>query len=266
MHPIERLRWVAQSDDEPLSDLAMEAAWTLAELASTEPAAALVAARRLVERHPANGPLYWACARVLESADPLLEANELSEELYADATPRHLARELRSTCAAGCILVTACPMELLEEALGRVAPTGVHLVADLPELRHSLRRLSAHTDATGFMPEEVDEALAGATLVVVEVMAAGQGAILVSALSAAVVRAASSHQVPVWAVMGVGRCLPASLLATAAPASEKVGAAVVVAPEEIGRVVTPDGADEVAAALRRATCPAGDWIRSGRGA
>ena len=57
MHPIERLRWIARAEDEPAASLGSEAAWTLAELAEQEPNALLTACRRLLDRHPACGPL-----------------------------------------------------------------------------------------------------------------------------------------------------------------------------------------------------------------
>ena len=59
------------------SVLAAEAAWTLAELAEAEPAALLTACRRLLERHPDCGPLWWTAARLV-SADDALEEGRLA--------------------------------------------------------------------------------------------------------------------------------------------------------------------------------------------
>ena len=61
MHPIEHLRYVARAHGADPVEVAMGAADALAGI-SRDPAAALVAARRLVEHHPTNAPLWSVCA------------------------------------------------------------------------------------------------------------------------------------------------------------------------------------------------------------
>src|SRR5438445_662262 len=73
MHPIERLRWVARSPEGDLSLAAAEAADALAAFAD-DPAGLVIASRRLIERRPAAGPLWWLASRVLCSLEPGFEA------------------------------------------------------------------------------------------------------------------------------------------------------------------------------------------------
>ncbi len=94
MHPIERLRYVARADWAPPALLASEAAWALSELAGHEAAAVLPACRRLLDRHPGCGPLWWVAACILTAGDPVAEAQRCADELDRDVTPELLAEEL----------------------------------------------------------------------------------------------------------------------------------------------------------------------------
>ncbi len=86
MHPIERLRFVARSRGADAELVAAEAAWALADLAATEPAALVAACRRLLEHQPDCGPLWWTAACVLGSPDPVAEAARCAEQLVDDPT------------------------------------------------------------------------------------------------------------------------------------------------------------------------------------
>ena len=68
MHPIERLRAVARARDLDQTLLASEAASVLGSLAF-DPMSLLTSCRRLIDRHPAAGALWWACARLLAADD-----------------------------------------------------------------------------------------------------------------------------------------------------------------------------------------------------
>src|ERR1700722_1165779 len=94
------LRAVARSRHAPPGELAAEAAWGLAALASEEPAAVLPASRRLLERQPACGPLWWLCARVLTAGVPAGEADKCASMLIDDRTPRILRSALKSGSGA----------------------------------------------------------------------------------------------------------------------------------------------------------------------
>ncbi len=86
MHPVEHLRAIARSATDDPTDLAASAALALGELARIDPAALVAAARRLVERQPACGAIWWVAARVLAAADPESECEAAAEELWADPT------------------------------------------------------------------------------------------------------------------------------------------------------------------------------------
>src|ERR1700689_4842391 len=105
MHPIERLRWIAGAEDEPAASLASEAAWTLGELARDEPTAVLTASRRLLDRHPACGPLWWVCAKLAGADDAVEVARGAAVELCSDSTPDRIAAALRASFAASDVLV-----------------------------------------------------------------------------------------------------------------------------------------------------------------
>ena len=74
--------------------LAAEAAWALGDLALHEEAALLPACRRLLDRHPGCGPLWWVAARVLTAGDPVEEAERCADALESDDTADLLAEEL----------------------------------------------------------------------------------------------------------------------------------------------------------------------------
>jgi hypothetical protein len=94
VHPIERLRYVARAGWAPPALLASEAAWALADLAHHEAHAVLPACRRLLDRHPGCGPLWWVAARVLTAGDPAVEAEWCADALDQDVTAELLAEEL----------------------------------------------------------------------------------------------------------------------------------------------------------------------------
>jgi hypothetical protein len=94
VHPIERLRYVARAEWAPPALLASEAAWGLGELAQHEEAAVLPACRRLIDRHPGCGPLWWVAARILTAGDPVAEAGRCADALDDDLTADLLAEEL----------------------------------------------------------------------------------------------------------------------------------------------------------------------------
>ncbi len=94
VHPIERLRFVARAGWAGPTELAVEAAYALAELAEQEPAALVPACRRLLERNPGYAPLWWVAARVLCAGDPLEEADRCAGQLEDDRTEELLEEAL----------------------------------------------------------------------------------------------------------------------------------------------------------------------------
>lgn len=217
MHPIERLRWIARAEGEPPSLVATEAAFTLAELAAYEPAAVLTAARRLVERHPACGPLWWASARVAGSDEPAAAADAVAAALLSDPTPQRIAEALRDEVARSDLVCATVPAELLREALSHRGGYELRLVAPYLELRHELGAFGTVTaEVTGYEPEEAAEALSGAAVLLVEPLLAGPPGVLVSSETAATVATAAEEGVPVWVLLGAGRVLGSKAVETAA--------------------------------------------------
>ncbi len=124
VHPIERLRHVARSGWAGSSILASEAAWALADLAETEAPALVPACRRLLDRQPGCGPLWWMAARVLCAGDPVAEALWCAEALEEDPT-EYVARQVvprqsRTVSRGGIGEVASADLVLVEvDALGR---------------------------------------------------------------------------------------------------------------------------------------------------
>ena len=258
MHPIERLRWIARAEDEPAASLGSEAAWTLAELAEQEPNALLTACRRLLDRHPACGPLWWVSARLATAADPLEEGRRAAAELCSDSTSDRIGRQLRDlvhgerrprahepdrAVAAGARSLQALPAPPRGEPPGRS--------------RRSMRDLSVvvSSEVTGWSSDEADDALEGAAVLLVEVLAAGRHAVLVSRGTAAVVQSARAAGVPAWAVIGVGRALPERLFEAARErAADEVDE---VALEGFALAIGPELTGDPAVVAAQVTCPPG---------
>ena len=104
MLPFERLRYLARytGDDRALVD---EAADCLADF-DDDPAQLVLVCRRLLAHHPANGPLWWLCARVVGASDPaaaavdamraaLKKANKPSEIVTYPDTPHAFNADYR---------------------------------------------------------------------------------------------------------------------------------------------------------------------------
>jgi hypothetical protein len=74
--------------------LAAEAAWALADLADREAPAVLPACRRLLDRHPGCGPMWWVAARILTAGDPVTEGERCADALESDRTDELLDEAL----------------------------------------------------------------------------------------------------------------------------------------------------------------------------
>ncbi|MBU6316022.1 MAG: hypothetical protein KGR47_05910, partial [Acidobacteria bacterium] len=77
MHPIERLRYIARTSGVDQRTLVAETAAALRALRN-DPAGLVVSCRRIVERHPTSGPLWWMSSHLLTSTDPASTAHELA--------------------------------------------------------------------------------------------------------------------------------------------------------------------------------------------
>lgn len=132
MHPIERLRYVARAGWAPPAVLAAEAAWALGDLALHEESAVLPACRRLLDRHPGCGPLWWVAARILTAGDAAEEAERCADALESDPTSDLLREELgwerRAIRHGGIGDVASADVVVVE--VDAIGPGGVVLDAD----------------------------------------------------------------------------------------------------------------------------------------
>ena len=256
MHPIERLRWIARATSEPALTIASEAAWTLGELGADEPAAVVTASRRLVERHPTCGPLWWACAHLVASDDPLETARRVTAELYADTVPDRVAEALRDNFTRSDPLCATVPADVLRDALSRRGSYELRVIAPYSALRHELRGLGGVVeDVTGFEIEDVDEALEGAAVLLVEPDLASAAGLLVEPGVGLVIERAVHQGVPVWALLGTGRVISTQLAEAAAEwADEDLE---LVPSGQIALAVDDSGPGALLAALVRTSCPPG---------
>lgn len=204
MHPIEHLRYLARARGADATSLVRESAVALASL-RVDHANLVIAGRRIVERHPAAGPLWWMAARMLTSNDPSSLAWEIADEVDHDPTPRALA--------------TALPDEPTVVTIGwpEVAGDGLLLRGDATvwcadsghEASGFLQRLERlDIDCDAVPSEYLARAVTGADLVVIEAVAASPLRVLASIGSHVLAAVAHSVGTPVWLVTGIGRRLP----------------------------------------------------------
>jgi hypothetical protein len=210
MHPIERLRYVARASGGDQRMLVRETAGALRGL-GFDPAGLVVACRRIVERHPNSGPMWWLCASVLAAPDPYRCAAALADDLEADPTPDVLVDALPDDAT---VCVVGWP-DLIGEALMRRGDStvlaidtdddGIGSSAFVRRLRH------VDVDAEIVPATGLAAAVLASDLVVIEALATSPTELLATSGSRALASVGYCAEVPVWAVIGRGRCLPAAL-------------------------------------------------------
>lgn len=187
MHPIERLRAVARAREVDQALLAREAASVLGAFAGDLPGL-VTSCRRLLDRHPSAGALWWTCARLLAAGDVRAEARAIGDDL-AEAPA-----------------VTALSLDLPDGAVVAVLPDaagGSELVYELNGWRDDI--VVAHDP--GALHAEREEP----RVLLVEAGAAGPDGFVAAEGTADEIAAAREAGVPVWLVIEVGRRLPARL-------------------------------------------------------
>jgi hypothetical protein len=207
MHPIEHLRYVARSSGGDQRTLVRETASAMRSMAF-DPSALVVACRRITERHPTSGPLWWMCSTVLTAPDPIATAVRLANAIVDDTTPDTL---IDSIGDGATVCVIGWP-DLVGEAMLRRGDITV-LVVDAGDEGSSFVRMLQRNDVEC---EVVAAAgLAGAAvssdLVLVEALAASDSELLATAGSRAAASVGYCSDVPVWGVVGLGRCVPQQL-------------------------------------------------------
>ena len=257
MHPIERLRYVARAEGAGPSLLVRESAEALAGFGS-DPIGMVTACRRLVERHPAVGPVWWLAAKVLAASEQRAEAWRAAEEIESDTTPSVLAKALPDDAT---VVLLGWP-EQASEAVRRRGDLEILVVDCAGEGSGLSRRLrSVGVDTLDVPDTGLGAAVAEADLVLLEASAlGGDGFVSVAGARAA---AAVARQVgtPVWVVAGTGRVLPARLWQALVarlhddPTEPWDRIDEVVPLDMVDQVVGPNGPEDVAHALRRPDCP-----------
>lgn len=170
-----------------------------------EPAGLVVACRRIVERHPTSGPLWWLCANLVTSTNPFREAWGLADQIEEDPTANQLV-ELLPDNATLCVI--GWP-DFSGEALIRRGDLAALVIDANDEGSSLVRRLQrADVDAEDVPAEGVAEAVLASDVVVIEAVAAGPDAALCSLGSHAAAAVAYCAEIPVWLVAGRGRRLP----------------------------------------------------------
>ena len=207
MHPIEHLRYVARATGADPASLVAETAIALQGL-QNEPAGLVLACRRIIERHPTVGPLWWLCAKLLSSPEPFELADELAAEIARDASADHLARELPSEATLCVVGWSPVAMQAaVHRGDCRVLVIDSH--GDGQAAVNALERADVRVECVAL------EAAAGAVVmsdvVIIEALACGPTQVLCAGGSHGVASIAYCASRPSWLVAGVGTRLPEPL-------------------------------------------------------
>ncbi len=220
MHPIEHLRYVARAQGADPAALVEETAQALGSL-YLDPAGLVVACRRIVERHPFTGPLWWLCAGVTTSAEPFEVVWELADRVRADRTGAELADALADDATVATI---GAPDAIGD---GLVRRGDVRVVA--LDAGHTASRFVRRLDRHDVDVVPVDAGAAGAVarsvdLVLVEALAVDAVRAIVPIGASTLAAAAAAWGTPVWLVAGTGRRLPSAMIDAMAERVEALSA------------------------------------------
>jgi len=246
MLPFERLRHLARysGDDR---ELMAEAADCLAHF-DDDPVQLVLVCRRLLAHHPANGGLWWLCARVVGAADPAAAARDAMRVVARDRTADRLAA------------VLPFPHDDPVAVLGWPEATGAAL-AQRPDLdvvvvrpEHpdpGLRGRMRAVDRSIRVVELTDAMALGASHLLVEVRATSPTTALVPA-GVADLRW-GLPEAALWVVAPVDRILPERLFEVA---RAHVPEEVEVFPlADAARIAGPGGLDSAERFVARLDCP-----------
>lgn len=204
MHPIEHLRYVARARGLDPGELAREAAQALGSLRGDH-RDLVIACRRIVERHPEAGPLWWMGAEILTADDPGTAAWDLADRVSDDRSHRVIAGALPDEAT----VVTIGWPSIGGAALMRRGDVRVWCVDSRHEASSFLQRLErCDVECDPVPAENMARAVADADLVIVEGVAACPQRVLAPVGSHVLAAVAASVGTPVWCTLGIGRRLP----------------------------------------------------------
>ncbi len=256
VHPIERLRYVARSSGGDPRMMVHETASALRGL-GLDAGGVVLACRRIVERHPTCGPLWWLSAHLMVAGDPFEATRRLAEFIVEDPTAQRLADALPDDAT---VCVIGWP-DLTAEALERRGDVRSLVVDTDGEGEQLVRRLQRQElDSVMVEAAGVAGAVLAADVVLVEPVAVGGDAMLVRPASHAAAAVAHAAGRPVWAVLPRGRCLPPGLWGGVLQRWEATGdpwerAVEAMSWRLVSHVVTAEAASDVTDVVVRPDCP-----------
>jgi hypothetical protein len=248
--PFERLRALARhaGDD---TELVLEAADCIADF-GPDPTQLVTVCRRLLAHHPACGPLWWLCARVVAAPDPAAAARDAGDRLERDRTASRLASVLPFPHDEP-IAVLGWP-EMAGRALTERPDLDIVVVRDD---RASMRlRARAFDDELRVRMVDLTEVIAASpSHLLLEVAAISPAAALVPEGAADLLW--SLGTTALWLVAGVGRLLPQRLFDVARAEVERADDSRVETMEltRVDRIAGPAGLDPVDRFVARLDCP-----------
>ena len=259
MHPIEHLRYVARAHGVDPGALVEETAHALGSM-HFDPSGLVVAARRIVERHPFTGPLWWLCANVTSSSEPFEAVWELAGRIRSDRTSSELAAALPDECD----VVTIGDPSVIGDGLARRGDVRV-LALDIDHSATSFIRRLERFDVD-YEPVEAGAAGAAtraADVVLIEALAMDADRVVVPSGSSTIAASAATWGTPVWLVAGVGRRLPPGYIDAMVAARDAIAAqqddwtidVEVVPARLIDQVVGPHGSMPMGPPAAKAECP-----------
>jgi len=250
MLPFERLRALARhaGDD---TELVIEAAECLGDF-GPDPTQLVTVCRRLLAHHPACGPLWWLCARVVAAPDPGVAARDARDRLLRDRPASRLGSVLPFPHDDP-IAVLGWP-ELAGEALTDRPDLDVVVVRIEGAASRLRGRLAGH-DVRVRVLDQTEVIAAGPSHLLVEAHATSPSTALVPVGTNDVLW--SLGGIAVWLVAGVGRLLPQRLFDVARAEVERavdpVGETLDLA--RVTRVAGPAGLDPPERFAARLDCP-----------
>jgi hypothetical protein len=249
--PAERLRAVTRRhvDDDRL---AAEAADALAGFAS-EPASLVVACRRVLAHHVANGALWWVCSRILAAAEPVAAAREAVKLLDTDRTAERLGATLPLLDEGEAIAAIGWFAAIDEALVERFDLEAVAIRVDGADPTPALRY--RHSDHNVRVVDPWDATLPTLVVIVASATAIGPASALVPAGTNDALQLLGREHAPIWLAGGVGRVLPGRLYDVMVGAVREDETYEQVDLERFDRIAGPRGVERVEEAVSRIDCP-----------
>lgn len=192
---------MARASELPADVVFREAAWSLIGFVE-DPAALVTGCRRLLDRHPTNGPIWWLCSRVLRAEDPVMEAEACVLDLDLDRTLDDLSHAFDEESKVAAV---GWPPRLASSFArrGDVEVLVIDVEGDGPGFVRALEDVdvvAVDVDVPGMAA-----AVASSDVLVVDAAAVGPESAIVASGNWAAAAVARASSVPVWLVVGTGR-------------------------------------------------------------